>query len=92
MTEAVIAALITGTLSLAGIVVSSALAHRGTMAELAKAQAVTDEKIETLTREVRAHNEVIKRTYALESRAELQEEKLRAACCRIDGLEREAAR
>ena len=45
MTEAVIVALITGGLTLLGVLISNS-----------KAQAVTDTKLEELTREVREHN------------------------------------
>lgn len=76
MTESIIVAIITGTLSLVGVIISSFFTHSRMMAEVQKQQAVTDEKIETLTREVREHNEVIKRTYALEARADVVDEKL----------------
>jgi polyhydroxyalkanoate synthesis regulator phasin len=49
-------ALITGGLSLLGVVVTNLSAHRKTEETITTAQAVTDTKIEELTREVREHN------------------------------------
>lgn len=56
MSEAIIVALITGGLSLAGVVVTCLATAKKTEKNAAIAQAVTDTKIEELTREVRAHN------------------------------------
>lgn len=56
MTEAIVTALITGGLSLAGVVVTCLATAKKTEKAAAVAQAVTDTKIEELTREVRTHN------------------------------------
>lgn len=56
MSEAIVVALITGGLSLAGVVVTCVVTARKNETTLKVAQAVTDTKIEELTREVRAHN------------------------------------
>ncbi len=56
MSEAIIVALITGGLSLAGVVITCLATARKTEKAAAVAQAVTDTKIEELTREVRLHN------------------------------------
>ena len=56
MTEAIIVALITGGLSLTGVVVTCLATARKSEKAQAVAQAVTDTKIEALTREVRLHN------------------------------------
>ena len=50
--ESVAVALITGVLTLAGVLVSNS-----------KSRAVMEEKIEALTRQVEKHNRVIERTY-----------------------------
>ena len=56
MSEAVMVALITGGLSLAGVVATClATSHRSEMA-VKVSQAVTDTKLDELTREVRLHN------------------------------------
>ena len=56
MSEAIVVALITGGLSLAGVVVTCLATAKKTEKAAAVAQAVTDTKIEELTREVRLHN------------------------------------
>jgi len=56
VTEAIVTALITGGLSLAGVVVTCLATAKKTEKAATVAQAVTDTKIEELTREVRTHN------------------------------------
>ena len=56
MTEAIIVALITGGLSLAGVVITCMATAKKTEKTTAVAQAVTETKIDELTREVRLHN------------------------------------
>ena len=56
MDNSVISALITGVLTLVGVVISNLLASKKTEQAIAVNQAVTDTKIEELTREVREHN------------------------------------
>ena len=56
MSEAILVALITGGLSLAGVVVTCLVTARKSERISAVAQAVTDTKIEELTREVSLHN------------------------------------
>jgi ferritin-like metal-binding protein YciE len=83
MSEAVIVALITGGLSLIGIIITSVKSNQQLFAKLDKQselsdakldaklekhQAVTDTKIEELTRKVERHNNMIERTYQLEGR------------------------
>lgn len=56
MTESIAVALLTGGMSLLGVVVTCMATARKTEKNQAVAQAVTDTKIDELTREVRAHN------------------------------------
>lgn len=56
MSEAIIVALITGGLSLFGVVIANNKNARDMDAKLDKQQAINAEKIEELTREVRKHN------------------------------------
>ena len=56
MSEAIIVAIITGGLSLAGVVITNLATAKKAEKAAAVAQAVTDTKIEELTREVREHN------------------------------------
>ena len=48
---------------------------------------LTQYRLEQLEKRVQAHNNLIERTYKLEERTELQEEKLRVANHRISDLE-----
>ena len=69
MTDAIITALITGGLTLLGVLISNG-----------KAQAVTETKMEELTREVREHNNFAKRMPVVE-------EQIKVINHRIDDLE-----
>lgn len=69
MTETIITALITGGLTLVGVLISNS-----------KAQAVTETKMDELTREVREHNNFAKRMPVVE-------EQIRVINHRIDDLE-----
>ena len=74
--EAIIVALIglagSAAGSLGGVLVSSRL---------------TQYRLEELEKKVQAHNSLIERTYRLEERTELQEEKIKVANHRIEDLE-----
>ena len=66
MTEAIIVALITGGLSLTGVVVTCLATSRKSERAAAVAQAVTDTKLVELTREVRLHNHFAQRLPVVE--------------------------
>ena len=66
MSEAIIVALITGGLSVFGVVITNISANRKMQSEIEKQQAVTDTKIDELTREVREHNGFAKRMPVVE--------------------------
>ena len=66
MGEGVLAALITGGLSLVGVIISGLLTTKKTEMTMKVAQAVTDTKLEELTREVRAHNNFAQRMPVVE--------------------------
>ena len=68
--ETIIAALASGAVTLAGVLIATG-----------RSQAVTDTKMEELTREVRAHNNFAQRVPVLE-------EKLKVASHRLSDLER----
>lgn len=59
MSDAIIAAIISGVVTLAGVIASNS-----------RAQAVTDTKIDELTREVREHNNFARRVPVLEQQME----------------------
>lgn len=77
----IIASIITGGLALIGVVYSSNRTAKDMQTQLEKQQAVTDTKLEELTREVREHNNFAKRVPVLE-------EQMKVANHRIDDLER----
>lgn len=80
MTEAIIVAIITGGLSLLGVVVSTWATSRKTGENIRIMQAVTDERIDELTREVRQHNNFA-------SRMPVVEEQIKVINHRIADLE-----
>lgn len=80
MSEAIIVALITGGLSLAGVVVTCLATAKKTEKATAVAQAVTETKIEELTREVRLHNGFAEKIPVIE-------EKIKVINRRIEDLE-----
>lgn len=82
MSEAIIVAIITGGLSLIGVVVSNNRTSQSMDAKLDKHQAVTDTKLEELTREVREHNNFAQRIPVLE-------EQIKVANHRIEDIEKE---
>ena len=81
MTEAVIVALITGGLSVLGVIISNIGSNRKIEDALSTSQAVTDCKIEELTREVREHNNFAKRMPVVE-------EQIKNINYRLEELER----
>ncbi len=66
MSEAVLTALVTGGLSLLGVVISGVATTRKNEQVTKIAQAVTDTKIDELTREVREHNGFARRMPVVE--------------------------
>ena len=82
--ETILSALITGGMALIGVIVSNIAASNKMEQQLKISQAVTDTKIEELTREVREHNNFAKRVPVLE-------EQVRVANHRIKDLEDETS-
>lgn len=82
MSEAIIVALITGVLGLLGTVYANNRTAQSMDAKLDKQQAVTETKLEELTREVRAHNNFAQRIPVLE-------EQIKVTNHRIEDLEKE---
>lgn len=64
--EYIVTALITGGLSLVGVIISNMSANKKIEAQLIQAQAITDVKLENLTDEVRKHNSFADRITTLE--------------------------
>ena len=70
MTEAILVALITGGMSLLGVVVTCLATARKSEKNYAVAQAVMKTELTELTREVRAHNNFAQRMPVVEQRIE----------------------
>ena len=68
MTEAVIVAIISGGLSLVGVIITSLATSKKQEKAAAVAQAVMDTKIDALTREVREHNNFAQKMPAIQQR------------------------
>ena len=64
--EGIISAAITGVLALAGVIITNIQSNKKIEHKLETAQAVTDCKIEELTREVREHNNFARRMPVVE--------------------------
>lgn len=80
MSEAIIVALITGGMSLVGIIISGRISAAKSEHTMLTAQAVTDTKLDELTREVRAHNNFAQRMPVVE-------EQIKVINHRIEDLE-----
>lgn len=81
MSEAILVAVITGSLSLLGVIITNLATSRKNEAAIRTAQAVTDAKLEDLTREVRDHNQFARRMPVVE-------EQIKVINHRIGDLER----
>lgn len=79
MTE-IIVALITGVLALVGVIITNRKSGKDISNKLEVSQAVTDTKIDELTREVREHNNFAKRMPVVE-------EQIKVINHRIEDLE-----
>lgn len=83
MTEALIsagAAIVVGLLSLVGVMITNSRSNSKMQNDIKTAQAVTEEKISELTREVRMHNDFARRIPVIE-------EQLKVANHRVSDLE-----
>lgn len=72
-----------------GSIVSGLFALGICLVTQSKTKTLIEYRLEMLTKKVDAHNNLIERTYKLEERTELQEEKIRVANRRIADLENE---
>lgn len=80
MSEAIIVAIISGGLSLLGVVITGVITASKNETAIKVSQAVTDTKIEELTREVRQHN-------GFAQRMPVVEEQIKVINHRIEDLE-----
>ena len=66
MDAAIWVSIITGALSLAGVIVTNISSNRKIEHQLEVSMAITNTKLEDLTKQVEKHNQVIERTFKLE--------------------------
>lgn len=78
MSEAIITAIITGVLTLVGVLISNS-----------RSDAVQNERIENLRSEVKKHNNLIERVYHLEGRADRHDDEFRRVNNRLAELEKD---
>ncbi len=71
-----IPALVTGGLALLGVVLTNRSSERRTQSSIRTAQAVTDTKLEELTREVRAHNNFAQRVPVMEEQIKVMNHRI----------------
>ena len=74
--ETIIAAAITGGLALLGVIITSIQSNKKIEQKLQTDQAVTDCKLEELTREVREHNNFAKRMPVVEEQIKSIQDKI----------------
>lgn len=77
METEIIVAVITGGMALIGVLISNAASSRKTDAAIRTSQAVTDAKLEELTREVREHNHFAQRMPVVEEQIKVINHRLK---------------
>ena len=68
--DSIIVAIITGGLSLVGVILTNMTSNRKIERQLEVSMAVTNTRLEDLTKQVEKHNQVIERTFKLEQAVE----------------------
>lgn len=88
MSEAVVTALITGGLALIGVIFTNLMSNRKIENQLTVQQAVTDQKIEKLSKDFEELKEEVKKYNTFAERVRVLEEQMKVANHRIDELEK----
>jgi hypothetical protein len=70
MDSAIWVSVITGALSLVGIIITNVSSNRKIEHQLEVSMAVTDTKLEALAKQVEKHNQIVERTFKLEQAVE----------------------
>ena len=70
MDSAIIVSIVSGALSLEGIIITNVSSNRKIEHQLEVSMAVTDTKLEALTKQVEKHNQIVERTFKLEQAVE----------------------
>lgn len=88
--EAIAIAIITSVLSLIGVVATVLIGNKKTAKTVCDSTDLTLYRIEQLEQKQDKHNEVIERTYKIEDRLDVIDEKIKVANHRLDDLEENA--
>lgn len=91
MTEGIIIAIITSVFTFAGVVITVLYGNKKTRDSVKEQTELTLYRIEQLERKQDKHNGVIERTYKVEDRLNVIDEKLKVVNHRIDDLEHNAS-
>lgn len=81
------AALISAAAAIVVCIINSNSNHKKLLSELEKRDELQAYRIEQLEKKVDKHNNLVERTYELEKKTDVQEEKIRVANHRIEDLE-----
>lgn len=87
----IIASLISAGSAIAVCIINSNSQNKKILAELDKRDTLQAYRLDQLEKKVDRHNSVIERTYELEKKTELIDEKMKVANHRIDDLEKKGA-
>ncbi len=86
----IIVAIVVGVASVLGVVLTNKNSNDKVQAQIKTQQAVTDEKIEELTREVHKHNEFAERIPVLEEKAHSQSHRIDSLEKKVDNINKSA--
>lgn len=84
----IISAIIAAAASLIVSVINSSAQHKKYIAELEKHDALNAYRLAELEKKVDKHNNLVERTYHLEEKAALMEEKIKVANRRLEDIEK----
>lgn len=90
MSDAIVVALITGSLGLIGTIIGSIANKKSAQSAMKKQTDLTLYRIDQLEHKVQAHNNLIERTYHLEEHVHVSDEKFKVVNHRLDDLERKS--
>lgn len=74
--ESIVSSVLTGFLALVGVIITTLESNKKIDIKLEKAQAITDCKLEELTREVRSHNNFAEKIPVLEEQIKALDKKI----------------
>lgn len=91
MNTEVIVALVTGAVTLFGVIITVISEHKKTQEQIREQSKLTLYRIEQLEKKQDKHNSLIERMYAVEDKLNILDEKIQSAYKRIDKIEHRGA-